>query len=77
MAPGRPRGQAIEPVFKQVAIVDCGDSDGQDRLVGLLIGKHDDHVREVLGGRDLAHIRGAERAGDVGLTFRWGALSYR
>jgi hypothetical protein len=42
------------------------DHDGQDRLAGLLIGEHHDRVREVLGRRDLAHVRGAERAGDPG-----------
>jgi hypothetical protein len=42
------------------------DHDRQDRLAGLLIGEHDDHVREVLGRRDLAHVRGAKRTGDPG-----------
>jgi hypothetical protein len=42
------------------------DHDGQDRLAGLPIGEHDHHVRDVLGRRDLAYVRGAERAGDPG-----------
>ena len=43
------------------------DHDGQDRLAGLLIGEHDDHVREVLGRREQGEEKGLKKGLEKGL----------